>query len=171
MKTMRHILAGVVAVGLVAGLAAAKDPKVDPAQVRAAQQLALKQALDKLVPAGTLVAELNHNKQVWNNLPPEKLRQLRDRYYAFLKQAPGRQADLLEAAFQFEKLSDDQKRIYLERAEWLNKVVAGLSPAQREELQKMSPDERARKLYELKAKLPASGPTTLPSPNPPPPVQ
>jgi len=167
MRTLRFILVICLAAA-GAGIAAAKNPpKPDPSQVPGsmARQALLKGALDKHL-SGTLVAELNQNKKIWNSLPPEELRQLRQRYYAFLKQDPSRQADLVQAAIQFEKLTEEQKRIYQERAEWLNRVVASLTPQQREELQRMNPQERAQRLYELRSALPSTQPAAEPATQP-----
>jgi hypothetical protein len=126
------------------------------------RQLMLRQALDKEV-SGTLVAELNRSKKLWKAMGPERLRQLRERYYAFLRLDDQQQAALIDAAPEFDKLSESQKKLYRERAAWLKEVVRSLTPAERDELKKMTPTERARRLLELKARLATSRPTTAPA--------
>ncbi len=130
-----------------------------------AQQLLLSQALDK-VQAGTLVAELNKNKQAWGTMPPEQLRELRNRYYAFLKQDPAKQAELIESSEAFHKLSKEQQDAFRQTAAWLKKVVDSLSAEQRQQLMEMTPEERAKRLLELKAKLVDAQPVTRPATQP-----
>ncbi|MCK4624259.1 MAG: hypothetical protein KAV00_03040 [Phycisphaerae bacterium] len=136
-----------------------REQKRDPSKVpgSTARQLMFKQALEKKM-GGTLVAELNQNKKIWRSLKPEELRSLRERYYAFLKQDGKKQIELMEAAEKFHRLTDKQRRAYLKRASWLKKVVARLTPEQRQALRKLTPAKRARRLLELKAKLSDSRP-------------
>ena len=144
-----------------------RESKREPGNVpgSTARQLMLKQALDMAV-TGTLVAELNQNKKIWRSMKAEELRNLRERYYAFLKQDGKKQIELMEAAEKFHRLTDEQRRAYLKRASWLKKVVARLTPEQRRALQKLSPTERARRLLELKAKLSDPPPTSQPTSQP-----
>ena len=147
---------------LVAGGAAAKEPRrADPAKILGskARQLLLKQALEKHL-SGTLVAELNRNKRDYRALSPEQRRALRQRVYAILKMDPQRQAKIIDAGREFLNLSDQQKKEYQQRLVWLKKVVASLSPEQREALKRMTPAERAKRLLELKVKLVDTQPTS-----------
>ena len=137
-----------------------RDPR--PPLGSRSQQLALKQALEKHL-SGTLVAELNYNKEAWGQMTPEQLRDLRERYYAFLRLDEDKKAELIRAMPEFDRLTEDQKRAYHERAAWLKKVVKSLTPAQREVLRKMTPAERAKRLLELKRKLAAAQPTSRPA--------
>ncbi len=162
MPKKTHILiAALAAVILPAGAGAAKDPAASRAR-----QLLLKQALDKHTPE-SLAATLSRNRKTLGELTPEQLRELRRRYYAFLKQDPARQVELIKAAEEFLKLSDRQKEEYRRRQEWLRKVVSSLTPKQRDQLKKLTPGERAQRLLELKAKLvgtqPAEKPATKPA--------
>ena len=165
MSKVAYILIGCLAVGalLPAGAGAAPRQQVDPRLIPGSRvrQLMLKQALDKHV-SGTLVAELNQNKRLWASMSPEQVRRLREIYVGFLQLAEDEQIKRLSAMPEFEKLSAAQRKLYRERAAWLTRVVASLTPAQREALKKMTPTERARRLLELKKALPTTGPTTRP---------
>ena len=97
------------------------------------------------------------------SLTSRQLRQLRERYYAFLRLDRAEQAALLAAAPEFDKLTDAQRKAYQQRAAWLRKVIKSLTDEQRAELKKMAPAERARRLLELKAKLARSEPTSQPA--------
>ena len=159
------IVAAVVLLSLLSNARAARGaPQRDPSRIPGSKvrQLMLKQALDKHL-AGTLVAELNQNKKLWRSMAPEELRSLRERYYAFLKQDGQKQLELMAAAEKFHRLTAEQRRAYLKRAEWLKKVVARLTPAERKALQKLTPAERAKRLLELKAKLADSQPSSQPA--------
>ena len=156
MSAARIILVALLSVGACAVEAGAAGRKVGSK----ARQLALKQALDKQM-EGTLFAELNRNREVWQSLKPDQLRLLRNRYYAFLREDDQRQADLLEAAAELNRLTDEQRRAYREREKWLIEVVRRLTPEQREQLRQLSPQDRARRLLELRDEL--LGPTPRPT--------
>lgn len=151
--TIAAALAALILISFASNADGAPRPRRDPKKTPGSKvrQLLLKQALDKH--GETLLAELNRNKKVWGSMGPEELRNLRDRYYAFLKQDENSQIALMEAAEKFHSLSARQRQSYLKRAAWLKKVVAGLTPAQRKALKKLTPAERAKRLLELKAKL------------------
>ncbi len=169
MRKLVHILiAPVLAGALLPALARAEpgrgvDPRLIPGS--RARQLLLKQALEKHL-SGTLVAELNHNKEQWASMSPERMRKLREIYLAFLRMDDDKQVRLLEAAPDFERLSERQRELYRERAAWLKKVIASLTPEQREQLRNMPPAERAKRLLELKEALTTSAPTTQPADRP-----
>ena len=126
------------------------------------RQLMLKQALEKYI-SGTLVEELNRNKRLWAKMSPEELRRLRSRYYAFLKENPDKQVELIEAAEKFQKLTAEQRKAYIKRAEWLKKVVSHLTEKEKEALKKMTPAQRAKRLLEFKAIYCTSQPATQPT--------
>jgi Spy/CpxP family protein refolding chaperone len=162
-KKARFIVSVLAVLAITSSAPAGKnDSSRDPSRIPGSKvrQLMLKRSLEKF--SETLVAELNQNKELWQTMTPEKLRSLRERYYAFLKQDGGEQIALIEAAEKFGKLTDEQRQAYLKRAEWLEKVISSLTPQQREELRNLTPKERAKKLLELKAKLPGSQPTSQP---------
>ncbi len=166
-RSLHIIAAAMVMLSLLPNVRAARgDPRRDrdPSKVPGSKvrQLMLKQALDKQLD-GTLVAELNQNKKIWRSMGPEELRSLRERYYAFLKQDSDKQLELMAAAEKFHRLTTEQRQAYLERAEWLKKVVARLTPAERQALRKLTPAERAKRLLELKAKLVDPQPTSQPA--------
>jgi len=167
MRNWTHMLVilALLGVTLTGSGAAAKEPKrLDPAKVLGskARQLLLKQALEKHL-SGTLLAELNRNKRDYRALTPEQRRALRQRVYAILKMDPERQAKIIEAGREFLNLSPEQKKKYQQRLVWLEKVVAKLTPQQREALKRMTPAERAKRLLELKAKLLGTHPTSRPA--------
>jgi hypothetical protein len=155
------LIAGAAVAAALLPAASWADTK-PPAKGDVARQILLKQAIDKLT-KGTLVAELNQNKAVWAAHTPEQLQELRNRYYAYLKESPDKQAALLQAAADIEKLDPQQRQAYLDRAQWLQKVVAALTAEQREELKNLSPADRAKRLLELKAEL-LDTPTTTSAP-------
>ncbi len=158
MRGLRHIPGGVLVVAALAATAWGQRA----APISKARQVLLKQAIDKFMD-GTLVADLNRNKKVWASKTPEELRTLRNRRLAYLKESDEMRAKLLAAGEELDRLTDEQREAYLARAQWLSKVVARLSPAQREALKKLTPQERARRLLELKAKLSEPDPTTRPA--------
>lgn len=158
MRGLRYISGGVLVVAALAATAWGQRA----APISKARQVLLDQAIDKFMD-GTLVADLNRNKKVWASKTPEELRTLRNRRLAYLKESDEMRAKLLSAGEELDRLTDEQRKAYLARAQWLSKVVARLSPAQREALKKLTPQERARRLLELKAKLSEPGPTTRPA--------
>jgi len=168
MRNWTHMLVILALLGgtLTGSRAAAKEPKrvVDPTKILGskARQLLLKQALEKHL-SGTLLAELNRNKRDYRALTPEQRRALRQRVYAIFKMDPERQAKIIEAGREFLNLPPEQKKKYQQRLVWLEKVVAKLTPQQREALKRMTPAERAKRLLELKAKLLGAHPTSGPA--------
>lgn len=152
-------LAGVV----LAGVAAAKDPARAPDSK--AYQLRLKLALQKQM-KGTLTAEMNRNKQVYASLNPQQLSDLRERVYMFKQLDPDRQVDILDTAREFLNLSPAQRKIYRDREAWLQRVVASLTPAEREAMKRMTPRQRSKRLLELRDKLLAPRPTSQPTTRP-----
>lgn len=160
MRKCCHILTVLLALTTLTSPAPAKKK---PAPGSKAWQARLKEALDKKLPTKTLLAELNRNKEVWGRMTPEQLRELRNRYYAYLRQDDAKRARLLEAAAELDRLTAEQREAYLERARWLAKVIAKLTPAQREELKKLTAKQRAKRLLELKAVLAGSQPSTQPA--------
>ena len=165
MRTHTYILMLALAAATLLPSVAGAQPagRVDPRLIPGsrARQLLLKQALEKHL-SGTLVAELDYNKKLWGSMSPEQLRDLREKYYAFLRLDDAKQEKLLKAAPEFERLTDRQRRLYGERAAWLKRVVSSLSPAEREELKNLTPAERAKRLLELRDEEPTSA-----SPAPP----
>lgn len=161
----RHLYIAIVTLAGVAlvGVAAAKDP--DKAPGSKAYQLRLKLALQKQM-KGTLAAEMNRNKQVYAALNPQQLSDLRERVYMFKQLDPDRQVDILDTAREFLNLTPAQRKIYREREAWLQKVVASLTPAEREALKRMTPRQRSKRLLELRDKLLAPRPTTRPTTRP-----
>lgn len=168
MRPRSLILVFSVTIAFLGGVAFGDGPKVDPAQVPGskARQLALKLALEKQL-NGSLTEELAQNTKIWQNMNIEQRRELQQKYVAFLKQSPDEQAGLMRASQEFSRLSQEQREAYQERQAWLSQVIAGLSPEQRQELLDMTPQDRAKRLLELKSKMaesqPASGPTTTPA--------
>ena len=160
MSTRMHI--SIFAI-LAAAILTAPAEAQDVAAASKAQQRRLLKALDSSLKSQTLTATLNKNQERWAAMTPEQRQQYRDRYNAWLKLDPKRQLDLIQAEQSFSKLSPKQQEMYRQRAEWLTKVVASLSAAEREALKRLPAPERAKRLLELKAELVDKKPATQPS--------
>ncbi|HET6427100.1 MAG TPA: hypothetical protein VFJ30_01730 [Phycisphaerae bacterium] len=164
MSKRMHIL-GCVVLAVVLPLAGVRADD-DPAKAAKskgpgsmAAQLLLKERLDKLA-KGTLVAQLDRNRAVYVAMTPQQRRDLREKVYSFLKENPDRQVKILQAAGELLNQTDAEKV----RTAWLTKVVASLSEQEKARLREMSPDERAKRLLELKAELdPEPATTTQPA--------
>ena len=158
MFSKTHILIVALVAATLVGPVVAQNRAAKASQAR---QLLLKKAINEKI-EGTLAATLNKNRERWAAMTPEQRQQHRDRIDAFFKEDPQRQKDLLKAFEEFRKLSPRQQEMFRERAVWLKKVVASLTPAEREALKKLPAAERAKRLLELKAKLVDSKPATQP---------
>jgi len=157
-----HILASLaLAAVLPWALASGKDDSAKGGKGKgpgaAARQLLLKQRLEKIV-GKTLASELNRNRSVYAAMTPQQRRDLREKVYSFLKENPDRQVRILQAAQELLNQTPAEKA----RMAWLARVVASLSAEEKARLRRMPPDQRAKRLLELKAKL-APAPTTQPA--------
>lgn len=162
MSRRTNILIATLAAALLAGTAAAAGKDADQIPGSKAYQVRLKLALQKHM-AGSLVAELKRNVQVYTALNPQQRSDLREKVYMFKQLEPDRQVDILEAAQEFLNLTAEQRNIYRQRQAWLRRVVSSLSPDEREALRRLTPAERSKRLLELRDKLLAPPPTTQPT--------
>jgi hypothetical protein len=114
---------------------------------------------------GTLQASLNHNRQEWESLSPDQRDHYRQEALAFMDKSEAEQEALLKKYESLIKMDAQKQQAYRERAKWLKVVVDSFTPQERENLQKMSADERAKILLDRKAQLIAEG-RLAPSPQP-----
>jgi len=159
------MLTALLAVALPPAAASAQEvPRRDPARIPGSRvrQLLLKQALEKEAD-GTLVATLTQYKRIYKALDAEQLSELRKKAYMIRRLPPAEQADLFRSAHKLLHLSPEHRQAYRQRAEWLEKVVKSLTREQIEELKAMTPEQRGRRLLELKAKILATQPATQPA--------
>jgi hypothetical protein len=174
-KLVRNILVAVITPCLVACVVHAADnasPK--PPKGSMAGQLMLKYRLAGKLPAGSLEASVNHNRQEWDSLSPDQRDHYRQEALAFMDKSQEEQEALLKKYESLIKMDAQKQQAYRERARWLKIVVDSFTPQERENLQKMSPDERAKILLDRKAHLisegklapAAPGPSTQPSTQP-----
>jgi len=157
LRTSHILIVALVAAAFVAPVVG-QDRATKASQAR---QLLLKNAINEKI-EGTLAATLNKNQERWAAMTPEQRQQHRDRILAWYNQDPERQKDLIKAFEEFRKLSPTQQEAFRKRAVWLKKVVASLTPRQREALKRLPPAERAKRLLELKARLVDNKPATQP---------
>ena len=131
-----------------------------PETISVERQLRLKRRL--LMEQESLVAVLRSNRQSWDRCTPEQRQLLRQRAYAFRQADPAQREAVLGAWERFLALSDGQKDRYRQRALWLTAVIGELPQSARDELIKLPPAERARRLLDLKVQMEAQGklPTT-----------
>jgi len=126
-----------------------------------AGQLLLKFRLQKIA-NGTLTASLNHNRAEWEGLTPEQRQRYRNEALAFLKADPGQVQKLVERYDRFLALPPQKQAEYRSTAEWVEAVVATLSPQERERLLAMPPDDRAKFLRDRRDELVRQGKLQLP---------
>lgn len=121
-----------------------------------ARRLRLKMKLRKIA-GGNLSESLRHNRLQWQNLSPDQRGRYRRSFLAFLKKNPDRQDELLEHFEKLFKMSDQRRQAYRQRAKWLRIVIKSFTPDQREQMRKLTPDQRAKKLLARKALLISQG--------------
>jgi Protein of unknown function (DUF3106) len=141
-----------------------------------ARQKLLKLKLQRIA-GGPLETALKHNREAWEGLTPDQRQVYRESFLAFLKRSPEKQDELLKRYETLFSMSAERRMAYRRRAEWLAVVAASFTEAQREELRKMAPDERARRIVDRKRELiregrliesasesqPSSAPTSAPA--------
>lgn len=151
MRPVRVILA-LLTVAALSSPVLADEPSRKPANVTKARQMMLKHRLQTIT-GGSLTAILYHNRREWESLPANE----RDRYrrdaLAFLEKAPQDQEKLLKHYEKLIKLSAEKREEYRQRAQWLKPVVQSFTPDERAALQKLSPEDRARRLLQRRNEL------------------
>jgi hypothetical protein len=138
-----------------------------------ARQLMLKYRLAGKLTDGNLQASIKHNRQEWDSLSADQRDHYQQEALAFMDKSQEEQEILLKKYESLIKMDAQKQQAYRERARWLKVVVDSLTPQERENLQKISPDERATILLDRKAQLisegklaPAPQPSTQPSTRP-----
>lgn len=117
---------------------------------------------------GSLAAALDHNRHQWEMLSPDQRDEFRRKALAFMQKNPDEQEKLLDRYEKLIQMSAERQQAYRRRARWLKKVVATLTPAQRERIGKMAPRDRARVLLQIRDRLVEQGQLELhPEPQPP----
>ncbi len=157
-------------------------PKSKPPVGSVARQLLLKHQLQSISEGG--LAELvSRNRSDWKSLTPDEQDRYRHYALAFLEKNPQEQEKLIARHERLIKMSAQRRQAYRQRAKWLKVVIDSFTPEQRRELEKLSPEDRARRLLQRKAELikqgklaadpppaasqPASAPATQPAEEPP----
>ena len=159
MTGMRNILIFAVAWVLCSTCAAwgADDSALRrPPRGSVARQRLLKLKLQRIT-AGSLSAALDHNRRQWERITPDQRQQYRRSFLAFLQKSPEQQDKLLAHYEKLFKMSPERRQAYRRRSKWLRVVVKSFTAAQREELERMAPGARARKILARKAQLLSRG--------------
>ena len=126
-----------------------------------ARQLTLKFRLLRESAGTELASALDHNRQEWELLSPDQRDQFRRTAVAFLQKNPAQQDKLLEHYAQFIEMSEQKREAYQRRAQWLQAVVATLTPEQREQLERLPLAQRAQRLVALRDQLVREGKLVL----------
>lgn len=153
MRGLRYML--VVLLGAMAAMPAVAGDDASlrkPPAGSIASQLRLK-FLVKGQAEGTLLAGINHNREDWENLSPDQRDVYRRNVLAFLNKSPEEQEQLLKHYDQLVKLTAEKQEQYRQRASWLKAVVEHMTPAERQQLLEMSPEDRAKAIMEKRDQL------------------
>jgi len=142
--------------------------------VTKAQQLRTKMQLLAINDEQSMVARMNSGLE-WNKLSPDQQEKIREEVLAFMSKSEAEQEKLLMHYQRLIQLGNQQREAYLTRAAWLRVVVESFTPAQRQALESLPPQDRAKQLLDRKTqlihegKLPADTvdaavfPTTMPT--------
>ncbi len=170
-RTWTHMLIGGILAGtmLLAAPALADSPTDEtPAAVAPrgsiAQQLSLLAKLNAAVQGVDLATSLNHNRREWEQLSPDEREQFREKYRAWAEQNPQQQQEILRQFEEWIRIAGQRKEKYRRMNEWLHVVVESFTPEERAELQKLSSDERARRIVQRRDALVAAGKLALDGP-------
>ena len=151
MKHGPKILIAVAALAVLAGAEIAQAQARAGQTVDVARQLRLKLSLIKVANNDSLAMSIN--RQEWDRLTPDERDKYRREALAFLSKSPEEQARVIEHYEKLIKLSAQKREAYLQRAQWLHVVVESFSAQERDELTKLPPDQRAKRLLDRKAEL------------------
>jgi len=164
---LAYILVLILAVACPATVAFAQaedsSPLRDPPPGSIASQLRLKFRLMR-INNGTLASSLDHNRKEWQDLLPDEREQYRREAVAFLRKSPEERDELLQRFEKLLNMSAERRDAYRRRAKWLQAVIETLTPAQRQELEKLTPTARARRLIEIRDELVRQGKLKLEEP-------
>lgn len=167
MKHGPKILIALTALALLAGAETASAQARQGQTVNVAHQLQLRLSLAKVANGDSLAMSIN--RQEWDHLTADERDKYRREALAFLSKSPEEQARVIEHYEKLIKLSAQKREAYLQRAQWLRVVVDSFSAQERDELTKLPPDQRAKRLLDRKAELIKQGklaPDTQPASSP-----
>ncbi|MFB3893996.1 MAG: DUF3106 domain-containing protein [Phycisphaerae bacterium] len=175
---MRNVLkilaAAIIPLVLAATAAAEADDSAalrKPPMGSIAAQLRIKAKLKAQQEGTTLADAINHNRAEWEGLSPDQREDYRNKVYAFLKESPEKQEELLKHYDELIHMSAAKRQQYEERAKWLQAVIDSMTTDERKMLLDMTPENQARVLVERRDKMiregklpgPTSKPTSAPS--------
>jgi hypothetical protein len=167
MKHGPKILVALAALALLACAETASAQARTGQTVDVARQLRLRLSLAKVANGDSLAMSIN--RQEWDRLTPDERDKYRREALAFLSKSPEEQEKVIKHYEQLIKLTAQKREAYLQRAQWLHVVVESFSAQERDELTKLPPDQRAKRLLERKAELIKQGkltPDTQPASTP-----
>jgi hypothetical protein len=175
MRNVLRILAtAIIPLALAATAVAEADDSAalrKPPMGSVAAQLRIKAKIKAQQEGMTLASAINHNRQEWDGLSPDQREDYRGKVYAFLKENPEKQEELLKHYDELIHMSAQKRQQYEERAKWLKAVVDSMTADERKTLLDMTPENQARALIERRDKMiregklaaPATKPATAPS--------
>ncbi len=132
--------------------AAPKPPKGS-----VARQLLLRYKLQAMQEGQSLAAAIDHSRQAWESLQPDQRDRFRQVARAILEQSPEDQQKLLDHYEKLIRMSHARRQAYRRRAEWLKAVMSHLTDQQKQELLRMTPTDRAKRLMEYRQELEQTG--------------
>lgn len=163
------ILFAAAAAAATAAPALAADEAPSPAPAGSlTRQLRLLAKLNAAKQGVALADALDHNRQAWQRLAPDQRERFRQIVLAWRNRSPEQQAQLLRRVDEWISTADQQREKYRRMNRWLGDVVASFSPAEREALREMSPEQRARKIIQRRDELVAKGELVIEPPSPSP---
>jgi hypothetical protein len=117
--------------------------------------------------SGTLTAALDHNLEAWRALSPDQRENFRRKTLAYLEKNPEDRRKIEEIYRNYlSEMSPKRREAFVRRAKWLDVVIKSFSAAERKELLKLSPTERARRLHDRKREMIKSGELRIETPEP-----
>ena len=124
----------------------------DKPVVTKAQQLRMRMQLMSLNDDQSMAARMNNGLE-WSKLSPDQQEKIREEALAFMGKSEAEQAKLLAYYQRLIRLDAPRRDAYLARAAWLRVVVDSYTPAERQSLEVLPPQDRAARLVERKEQL------------------
>jgi hypothetical protein len=165
MRFKRHILVFIIPLALTVSTMAEGDDTAamrKPPAGSVARQLRIQSLLRAQQEGSSLLASINHNRQEWDLLSPDQRENYRSKAYAFLKESPEKQEELLKHYDDLIRMSAQKRQQYQERAKWLKAVVERMTAEERKNLLDMTPEDQAKVLTDRRNELIKQG--VLPAP-------
>ena len=128
----------------------------DKGVVTKAQQLRMRMQLMSLNDDQSMAARMNSGLD-WSKLSPDQQEKIREEALAFMGKSEAEQAKLLAHYQRLMRLDAPRRDAYLARAAWLRVVVDSFTPAERQSLEALTPQDRAARLIERKDQLVREG--------------